>query len=1314
MAAQLRSTGAPLRGLASFTEAERAVLYGRDQDLADVLKMVTADSYRAGLLYGEPGVGKSSFLWASVVPTLREKQYVVVPCADPAHPAQSFCDSLLAQSGLSQHQNEHPLAYASRVVANAPANKLHFFVVDDVDQALLAGGDRVVAELTDLFSRVIARGAGRARILFTAASETAHVLLQLERRTGSLFPPASRHELARLGPADAAQGLQSALSYGGVTADGELIDQVVSGLAKHGGVLPADLQIAALALRDLRIDRAPALHKLGGASELESGWIGAAAKATGHERTGLRLLGEIAEADGATVSATHLVQRLGLTAAETSRSLSSLEERGVIVRGSTGSEFSDDWMLSHPLLAPRIRELTAGARAAARRGYDLLGSKAQSRQRLSWREMRALRHEDIAPVNDAERAVVSRSKRFYLAILAGIAAVPIVILLLLWNANRGRYFYDLESTPGGERVLVRDGRAGLSSFHWMGFGEVIADPGLSRGMVDPKKWKEIGAQDLGGSSGWAEGLDKLLRPELAALLQYAASGDKAALATLDKLARDPDARADLLHALAPIARGTDDELLIVNDALHTATPALLKAGVGVARDAVARGIASYREVLIAALVGQDPELRRITLNAVRDLPPELGAELINGALARDPTPDARRELQAEVSTAAADDAPAADAAIAVLASPDSTAPVKNRAKEQLRRAVATDRVAGLAACATLLANDAAPTDVRVFAANLLEDTIDVKKDDLTAITEAARVGFAAKADPVRIASLPLYAKADPARAADDLTALMNGRQKAGMRAAMATAWGALAQNQNAAAAGALDKLLKDPDADVKAAAAAAMGYLGRVAQEPLLKLVKNGGFVVAVGAANGLAATAEVGASISEAINGIAQLWKDKGKPRREAAKIYARIARRKPGPVMNYLNAAARNEEDPELHPIGVEGLCNGANAGNAEARKNLAKLVGDPSTDVRRLLIRCVADGPDPGKNGVAIATKLVKDSDPTIKADAARILALATKSGKVSGAVADALVGLIEDPSRDIRLIAIRAVAALGKDGAPKAAPAALARAFERGDEGEKRALLQASRDLANGDLVAIAIADGSAQVRVDALDLAIATGTRVAASIASALADADAQVRRAALSRIAGDGGKLIDASAVDRALALGVHDQDPELSQLALNTLVKVGVKDGDATKKEAVKERLRRALDSRAESERARAAIAAAELETEDALALLEPMLKTEPSHDVRVALLRSLGAAYQAKYEADPLAALMRGAEKDAMKRLVVAAAFLILAETSEGGRDKAKASVETLATKGPPMARRTAKLALGLLESGADGLAFLEQLVP
>jgi hypothetical protein len=64
-------------------------------------------------------------------------------------------------------------------------------------------------------------------------------------------------------------------------------------------------------------------------------------------------------------------------------------------------------------------------------------------------------------------------------------------------------------------------------------------------------------------------------------------------------------------------------------------------------------------------------------------------------------------------------------------------------------------------------------------------------------------------------------------------------------------------------------------------------------------------------------------------------------------------------------------------------------------------------------------------------------------------------------------------------------------------------------------------------------------------------------------------------------------------------------------------------------------------------------------------------------------------------------------------MRRLVVAAAFVMLART-DAGETAAKQALGKLAERGRPMVRRTARLTLGLIEADADGIALLEQLVP
>jgi HEAT repeat protein len=1293
-------TVSPLRGLDPFGETERDVLFGRDRAREDLAKLVSGDGFRAGLLYGEPGVGKTSLLKAGLLPHLRDHGVVALYCEDPLHPAAAFAASLAAL-GVQPQPGEQPTAFLARAVSATVAGQQFVFTVDDVDAVL--HDDRTVGELADIFSRVVGRSAGRARFLFACASERVHLLGQLERRTGSLFPPTSRFELGRMPQPEAASVLDRVLALSGVAADPKLAEAVVVGIGRDGAVLPADLQLSAMAMRELRIDSLVGLQRLGGARELERGWLHHVAKLTGDERGALRLVAEIADGADTVGQAAH---RLGFDPAKAERIAGVLEQAGAIGRSADGRV-----ALRHELLVPRIRELTAPARAAAKRAHDLLGSKTATRQRLTLRELWSLRREGIAPVTPDEQAVVGRSRRFFKLVAGAIAALPIVFLILMWVGNRGRMYFDLDPHPGGDRVVVRSGRAGLSSFHWLGFGDVVADTGLSRPMVAPEAWKKIANQDLGGElDGWDAELKKVIAPQLAGLVDYATGNEKALDALAKATPKDPEALAELLTALRPIARGTAAEIALVEGALAAggeSSPAVQRAAVAVAGAAAQRNPAVYRDTLLNTLIAADPEQRRIAFTAVRAIGGERARDLFSTALGKNPDASARRELLIELSATTDESAPSATDAASVLADDGATEVLKERAKGRLRRALADDPAATAPALIGLIAEEKYPADARIFAMALLRD-LDPIPAGLTGLDEAAHTAFGSHSESIRAAALPLYARFDPKRASTDLVALLDDKKLGkAMRKAVAHGWGELARSGDGkAAAEALARMIKDNDPDVRAAAAVAYGKLGRLAQPELQKMVKTERFDVAIGAAEGLAVSAEVGASPSEAIAGIAQLWKQKGRPRREAAKVFARLAKKKSGAVMNYLVAASRSPDDDALHPIGVDGLCNAANAGSAEARRNLAKVSDDPSTDVRRRLIRCVADGPDPAKNGTQIAKALVKDADSGIRAEAAGILALSAGGGKVSTGVGEALLPLIDDSNREVRLIAVRAMASLGKD-APKGAATAMAKVFERGDEGEKLALLRAAKAVNAPEVVALAVSDPSPLVRVEAIDAALATGGAGGATLNSALADVDPQVRRAALEKLA-TASTSLDAAALEKALALAVRDVDPEISQLALTTLARVAPKD-------AVSARLGHALASRVERERAQAAAATIGLVERDAVLatqLLEPLLE-DPSHDVRVALLPSLAAAWAKVNSHDKLAAILRGAEHNAMRRLVAVAAFITLART-DTGKTAAATTLAKVAQQGGAMARAGAKLAIGLIDAKADGLAFLQEQVP
>jgi HEAT repeat protein len=1294
-------TVSPLRGLDPFGEAERDVWHGREAERDDIAKLVTADGFRAGLLFGEPGVGKTSLIRAGLIPHLRDHGTVALACEDLAQPAASFAVGLSA-FGIQPAANEAPVMFAVRAVSNAVAGQQFLFIVDDVD--LLCADERATAELSDMFARVVSRSGGRARFLFSCASERMNVLGALEKRTGSLFPPSTRYELMRLVPAAASQIFDRVLAYSGVAADPALADAVVRGIGRGQPVLPADLQIAGLAMRDLRIASAAALTKLGGPSELESAWLHDACKATGNERSALRLCAELAAGGVAPRPVEHIVRRINLELGFAHHAFGVLEARGVVGRGDPGGS---TWALRHEVLVQRVKELTAPARAAARQAFDLLGSKTATKGRLSLGELYKLRNEGIAAVTPEEASVVERSKRYYMVVAAGIAAVPIAILILLWFAMHGRVYFALAPGPGGDHVVVRGGRAGLHAFFWLpgGFGDEVADIGLTRAMVAPEAWKRIDARDLGAKKlGWSDELPQVMAPELAGLVEYATTGNEATLEALRKAAKDPEDLAELLAALRPIARGSAAEVALVEAALTTPSPAVQRAAVAAAGNAAQRRSDVYQETLAKALTSPDSELRRIAFASVRSLG-DRGRALFTEALSRNPDAAARRELQVEVSAGAAASAPSAASAVTVLADPDASPPQRERAKAVARAALIKDPEAAATALTGLVGLDRAPTDARVLAIELLRDVDPLPR--VGNLVEAAHSAFTAKSPVVRATALPLYARVDPVRAGGDLAQMLEDKKlDKPLRVAAALAWGEVAPSAKEAAQNALDRMLKDDDVDIRAAAATAAGKLGRIYQDRLGKMAKAETYAVRIGAAQGLAVSAESGGNVGVAVDGIAQLWREKGRPRRDAARIFAHLARKKPAAAIEYLFQAAHLTEDPALHPLGVEGLCNAALAGSGDARGRLARSIDDPSVEVRRLVMACLANGPDPVRNGAAVAAKLARDPDGAIRSDAARVLAEAAGKGGRAGAVNEAIVQLLDDPDRAVRLIAIRAVGGLGGE-APKAAGAAMLRMFERGDESEKLALVRAARQIGAGDLIGQAIADASPIVRIEAVDASLTAGVRAGATLSAALADFDPSVRKAALERLAAQKDKL-EPAILDRTLALAVRDPDPELSQLALTTIARVAAKD-------AVVARLHRALASRAERERGQAAAAAVGLVDRDAalgVQLLDPLID-DPSHDVRAAMLPALAAAYAKTQDAGKLAAMLDGAETHAMRRLVAAAALVVLAR-SDAGRTQALSALGALAKDGPPMARQIAQLVVGLVTNKADGMAFLQELVP
>ncbi len=1308
-------TVTPLRGLSEFTESERDVLFARDEERDEIARLVTSEGFRAGLLYGEPGVGKTSLLRAGLVPHLRDHGVIALICDDIFNPIRAFAQAVTSTTSLAPAENEQSITFLARVVSQALSGQMYLFIIDDVDTALATGDERIVGELGELFARVVTRSGGRARFLFCCAHESLHLFGQLERRTGSLFPPSSRYELRRFTVAAAALVLERTLALAAVTADTSLARAVAETLGQTGPILPADVQIAALALRELSLDTPDALKNIGGAVELERLWLTAAAASTGNERSALRLVAELAVGDGTTpYTASWAATRASIDMAFASEAMAQLEAKGVVHTLMVHGSSEPHYQLSHHILAPRIREIAAPARQSARRAFELLGSKAQEGRRLSLREWQALRREGLVPATPHERAVIARTKRFFSIVLACIAALPVLLLVIIYVSKSGSYYLDV-ARPSGEgvdRVVVRAGSPSLSSFNWMpaspGFGSIVADTGITRQMVTAKTWSKIRAHDMGGSLSRKAVLGvatSVLEPRINLLRDYASTGSDKTLDALRKVAQGPEEKVALLDSMRPIARGSDVESQLVQSSLSDASPAVQAAALSVAAAAAARQDGVYEGTLARALAAPDADQRRAAFAAVRRLGAKKSKRIFQAALGANPPPAARRELLSEL--VAEDKSPGA--AASMLINRDISTKERREARSRLQRSFAARPMDSAKAAARLAAEAKAPPEDRVLALGMLSDML--KKKSYGEVREDIKTAMRAKPETVRAAALPLYARIAPDKAIDSLTLMLQDKRLSKpLRVALALAWGEVARvkSQRSVARAALLMQLKSSSSTVRAAAARAYGMVGGVTQTVLTKMVKNEGFEVSVGAGEGLANAALVGGNVHVSLGGILILWKRKGRERRAAVKIFARMATSKAGYVYSYLQTAASSKDDTGLHRVAVTGLCNGLAAGHRGSRRSLERAVRSRSTEVRARVIQCVVDHPNYPKTATRIALALARDNSDAIRLDVARVLARASTKAKSKTAtsVKKALTRLMGDSRRDVRMVALRALASLG-NAAPKAARKGLTSAFAGADEREKLALLDAARRMGTAGPIQLALADESAVVRIAGLDTALATKSDVVTVINTALTDADPGVRRAAIARLTSQKDKF-EQEAIDKALALAIGDRDPSISDLALTTLARLGASD-------QVIKRLERAFTSRSERVRAQAATACKGLVDRDAKTaekLLEPLLG-DPSHDVRVAMLPSLASAYATTNSPETLAKMLRSSEKHAMRRLTATGAFVVLART-EAGRSAAVSALESVAKDGSALVAQSAKLGLGLIKARADGLAFLAQLVP
>ena len=247
--------------------------------------MVTADGFRAGLLYGEPGRRQDLARPRGPDPAPARPRHRRARVRGPRRAGAELRGGPVGVRHPAQRGRAAGRVHRARGVERGAGPAVR--VRRRRRRSRVRRRARRSASSPSCSRRSsAARPAARASCSSARASGCS-VLGALERRTGSLFPPSQPLRAA----ADPGAGREprSSIACCRSRASPRIPRSPMRscrGSRAATGLLAADLQIAAMAMRDLRITTPAALQAAGGPTELERAWLHAACAATGNERSG--------------------------------------------------------------------------------------------------------------------------------------------------------------------------------------------------------------------------------------------------------------------------------------------------------------------------------------------------------------------------------------------------------------------------------------------------------------------------------------------------------------------------------------------------------------------------------------------------------------------------------------------------------------------------------------------------------------------------------------------------------------------------------------------------------------------------------------------------------------------------------------------------------------------------------------------------------------------------------------------------------------------------------------------------------------------
>lgn len=1305
------SRAEPFRGVRPFSSGDAEVFVGRRQETTALVELVGRTDFRAGVLVGEAGVGKTSLLRAGLSPRL-ERMGTLPVYVDGSGDVRDTLRKALFQASASPPQaDEKTVAYAVRLAERWPDGVLLMF--DDVDEQL----DRDSAdEFADTLKALLGAGRGQLKVLFCVDSTAFYRLSELEQRVEAAIPPGCRLHLDPLDEKRATQAIEEGMLASGVYFEAGMSQTIAVDLTRDGPVRPLELQLAVTEAIERRVLSRRRYARSGGAVVLRARWLRSRIREAG-QSVALLALSELADrrqAGAGWCSLPDLAAASGLDAGKLKPALEQLTRDHLLDERDEPA----DHRLAQQALVPLIRALDGTLRARRLRARLTLQNRLHAGGLLRPMELLSARH--ALGTTDPQRRLLRRSR---LVSLGGLALVLGLILGLgVWvylRAGSG-YHLGLGGAAGApDRTLVV--KRGLPRYarwtplpHRPEVGAVLVDTGLPAAALKPRASGGLRALtgELTARQGrwprWFGQMLDLLKPTERGQLLLLLGRPKEAWKLLAKTATTPAALRRILGVIGIVGHGQGEERSLMARAAASGDGALRRLATRTALAVAGRKGGAYPVLLRKMARDADPAVQQTLLQNLRPLGAKRALHLARQALAR-PNPTLRR-LALSLAVWGAIRAPREAATVLAGSARDLAARPAARPRRTLERLLRTHPGPAAEGVTIVLISSKHSASQRqllawlakVEAKHLPLETLvprllalagDKNQKDL--VVARAALLLAVRSASVQMVTPLLYKLAADSRPGG-----------AARRVLAARGLGEVLRRGAKIDLERLKKLARDPSEDVRIAAARAYGA---APASELIVLMKLGGDQSARVRAAVVEAMATLGNPSPYRILKTLEAMTQGGGARLRAALVTAasRIVRsgRYWSIARNYVVAATRSGK-PAVRRAAVAGLGRLAHVRKDEVVETLGKRLKDPDPAVRLALVGALVRVAkvSPLKAGLKLV-RLVRDKDARVVLAALRALTELSSKPLLHRSAGLALPVALKG-SGAVCLAALDLLIRLPARALPRELDRALAGAFRNAkSEDLRRALLAVAGQVAAAETIRLASGSPEPTLRAEALRMAARAGSAKAAQVVlTALRDANPAVRRTALDAAA---RLLAKQSAVLVPVLLDVAT-DPH-DRLRLEALVALGAARSAA---KSTVSKVQSVITAAARNPRVavRQTAARALSRSTRGGALLERLLR-DPALEVRRAAVLAQAARWSRTQPARSLVRVLRDSPRNRQRRLAAALALHLLRRSGKAQTKVAADALERAAKSRRPLAALLAGAALLVppTEAGHQRLAEL-----